>query len=194
VAVSATPGANASFSGWTGGLTSLVNPLSVTMTGNILLYGNFSSLQPQTIAFAPPATAAFPGPSLTLSASATSGLPVSFSLLSGPGELTGAQLTPTGTGPVVVQASQAGNAQWLPAPSVNGTIQFNPVAAISRIRFNMTGRDARVTPRPLSAGLSLLWTDPADLLNSPWPSLSNPILASPRTGAFSLPAVPTALK
>jgi hypothetical protein len=141
VTVSAVPGPNASFSGWTGSLSGPANPLSVTLTGNIVLYANFSSLQAQTITFAPPATAVFPGPGLTLSATATSGLPVSFSVLSGPGQLTGAQLTPTGPGPVVVQANQVGNAQWLPAPPVDGAIQFNRTIEIARIRFNLTGRD-----------------------------------------------------
>jgi uncharacterized repeat protein (TIGR02543 family) len=192
VVASATPSAGATFGGWTGSLTAAANPLSVTLTGNISLTANFSSPLAQTITFAPPATATFPGPSLTLAASATSGLPVSFALVSGPGQLSGAQLSPIGMGPLVIQASQPGNAQWQPAPPVDGAIQVNPPAIVARIRFNASGHDARVTPRPLDRGLSLLWTDPANLAASPWPALTNPLPATPMTGAFSLPAVPTA--
>lgn len=55
-----------------------------------------------------------------ISATASSGLPVSFSILSGPATVSGNTITLTGaTGQVVVQASQAGNGQYNPAPSVN---------------------------------------------------------------------------
>ena len=57
---------------------------------------------------------------ITLSATATSSLPVSYSVISGPAVVSGNVLTLTGTtGTVTVQASQAGNAQFNPATSVN---------------------------------------------------------------------------
>lgn len=55
----------------------------------------------------------------TLSATATSGLPVTFTLVSGPATLSGNTLTLTGqTGTVTIRASQTGNAQYNPAPDV----------------------------------------------------------------------------
>jgi rhamnogalacturonyl hydrolase YesR len=64
---------------------------------------------------------------ITLNASASSGLPVSFSLLSGPASLAGNTLTITGAGTVVVQASQAGNANYA-ATNVNLSFVVNPAA------------------------------------------------------------------
>ena len=56
---------------------------------------------------------------ITLSATASSGLPVSFELMEGPATISGNTLTLTGTtGMVRLKASQAGNATWLPAPDV----------------------------------------------------------------------------
>lgn len=56
---------------------------------------------------------------ITLQATASSGLPVSFELVEGPATINGNLLTLTGeTGVVRLKATQAGNATWLPAPDV----------------------------------------------------------------------------
>lgn len=55
---------------------------------------------------------------VTLSASASSGLPVQWQLLSGPAVLSGAVLTFTATGTVAVAASQEGDLNWLAAQPV----------------------------------------------------------------------------
>ncbi|WOK05635.1 T9SS type A sorting domain-containing protein [Imperialibacter roseus] len=59
---------------------------------------------------------------VALSASSTSELPVSFVLVSGLATLDGNQLTLTGSGEVVVMATQAGNDDFLPAGSVSRTL------------------------------------------------------------------------
>ncbi|BDV44551.1 fibronectin type III [Geotalea uraniireducens] len=76
----------------------------------------------QSITFTPPATATYGDAPLALSATATSGLPVSFSLTSGPASLSGNLLTITGAGSIVVTATQAGNATYSAAPAVQRTI------------------------------------------------------------------------
>ena len=89
----------------------------------------FSNIQ---VAFAPGITAnshfiTFPAPvdrpvtaaPFALTATASSGLPVSFSLVSGPAALNGSTLTVTGIGNVVVRASQVGNLTYLPAPDAD---------------------------------------------------------------------------
>ena len=68
----------------------------------------------QTISFTLPASVAANSPPLTLSATASSGLPVTFSVISGPASLNGNQLSFTGPGVATVQASQAGNGAYLP--------------------------------------------------------------------------------
>lgn len=84
--------------------------------------GGGTALQSQTINFAPLASVVLGSGSVTLSATASSGLPVSFSLVSGPATLSGNTLTPTGAGTVVVRASQAGNAQYSAAADVSQSL------------------------------------------------------------------------
>lgn len=66
----------------------------------------------QTIDFVPPARVRTTASPVLLEAIASSGLPVTFSLVSGPATLTGGTLTLTGSGTVVVRASQSGNASY----------------------------------------------------------------------------------
>lgn len=88
----------------------------------ILLSGN--ALLPQSIVFLLPSSAPFtPTPAnLSSYAAATSGLPLSFKVVSGPAKLSGSVVTLTGAGSVVIQASQAGNAAYVAAASVTKTI------------------------------------------------------------------------
>jgi hypothetical protein len=79
--------------------------------------------RPQTITFAPPQTVVAAGSGVVLNATATSGLPVTFTLVSGPATLSGSVLTGS-NGPVVVRATQPGNSMWAPADLVERTIQF----------------------------------------------------------------------
>jgi hypothetical protein len=51
----------------------------------------------------------------------SSGLPASFSIVSGPASVSGNEITLTGTGEVVLKASQGGNSDYLP---VSETISF----------------------------------------------------------------------
>ena len=61
---------------------------------------------------------------ITLQATASSGLPVSFEMIDGPATINGDVLTLTGeTGTVMMKATQAGNAAWLPAPDVIKTFE-----------------------------------------------------------------------
>jgi hypothetical protein len=73
----------------------------------------------QTISFTGPANQPYSATPLTLSATATSGLTVTFSVNSGPATVSGPILTLTGSGPVSVRASQAGDANRNAAPDVD---------------------------------------------------------------------------
>ena len=86
------------------------------------------SLAPQTISFpAPVSPIAFSsGATVALSATSSSGLPVTISLLSGPGSLSGDTLTITGTGRVWLAANQSGNAGYAAAAQVKQSILVNP--------------------------------------------------------------------
>jgi hypothetical protein len=93
-----------------------------------------SNLAAQTIAFSPPRNVVANAPGLTLSASSSSGLPVSFSIVSGPATSMGNTLNFTSaTGDVVVRASQAGNGSFLAAESVDR--KFTVVATATSLPY-----------------------------------------------------------
>ena len=94
---------------------------SVSLTGT-----GITQQQPQTITFPNPGTQTYGAGPITLTATASSGLPVSYAIISGPAAVSGSVLSINGAGTVTVQASQAGNDQWLPAAPVNDTFTVNP--------------------------------------------------------------------
>jgi hypothetical protein len=84
----------------------------------------------QTITFAPLLNKTYGNPPFTVSASASSGLPVSFSIVSGPATISGSTVTITGVGTVTVRASQVGNENYNPAPSVDRSFQVSQVSYV----------------------------------------------------------------
>lgn len=83
----------------------------------------------QTIAFPNPGSKVFGSAPVSLSATATSGLPVTYSLVDGPATLAGNVVTLTGVGTVEIEASQSGNATYLAALPVRVSFAVDPAAA-----------------------------------------------------------------
>src|ERR1019366_8805435 len=107
------------FAGWTGDATGNAPALPVIMSSNKSVMAHFTALLPQTISFGPPGTVTTRSLPFALLAAASSGLPVSLALDSGPVSLSAAVATPTGSaGEVTVTATQAGNAAYLPGQPV----------------------------------------------------------------------------
>ncbi len=77
----------------------------------------------QTIDFAAPADRAFTTEPVALSAASSAGLPVSFSVVSGPARIEDAAVVLTGAGAVTVRAAQAGGPNHLAAAEVDRTFQ-----------------------------------------------------------------------
>lgn len=73
----------------------------------------------QTINFTGPANQAYSTTPITLSATASSGLTVTFSVTSGPAEISGNSLTMLGAGTVVIEAAQAGGTNYNAATPVS---------------------------------------------------------------------------
>jgi sugar lactone lactonase YvrE len=92
---------------------------------SVPLYGNGTAAS-QTITFAwlGAAVSYGVGP-ISLSATASSNLPVTFSIASGPGAINGNALSITGAGTVVVAANQSGNQDYAAAPSVTQSLVVN---------------------------------------------------------------------
>jgi hypothetical protein len=101
--------------------------------------------QTQTINFPNPGPVNYGVAPITLTASATSGWPIAYSLISGPATLAGNVLTITGAGSVVVQADQSGNTEYSAAASVQDTITVNPEATTV----------TWATPAPITYGTAL---------------------------------------
>ncbi len=94
------------------------NPFDISITGT----GRIASQIPQTLVFAAPLKLYLAESPFTLSANASSGLPVAFTVLSGPASVSGNVLTFTGAGLVKLRATQTGNADFLAATPVERTI------------------------------------------------------------------------
>jgi len=93
-----------------------------TTTGTIL---KFATKKTQSISFKQPSSPVKSGAKVTLSALASSGLPVTFVVLQGHAKVSGSVLTTTGTGNVVIEATQPGNAAFGAAAPVKHTIVVN---------------------------------------------------------------------
>src|SRR5256885_15592716 len=91
----------------------------------------------QFINFDPIAGKTFGDSDFSVSATASSGLPVSFSIESGPATISGSTVHITGAGTVMVRASQAGNGNYNPAPDADQS--FDVAKANQSISFAALG-------------------------------------------------------
>ena len=136
------------------------NQLTVTafdQTGNSstdsLTVGYQAPKQSQTITFPAVADHTFGDTPIPLVAAASSGLQVSFTVVSGAGSLANNMLTLTGAGSVTVRAAQPGNEQFYAAPAVEAS--FTVTKAGQSITFGLlTDKPVGTTPIALSATAS----------------------------------------
>ncbi|MEP7334579.1 MAG: hypothetical protein ABI717_02255 [Actinomycetota bacterium] len=92
----------------------------------------------QSITFNTSPAVAVVGGSYGVGASASSGLPVSFSLAAGSSgvcTISGATVSFVGTGTCTVRANQAGNANYLPAPQVTQSVDVDDAVVVQTISF-----------------------------------------------------------
>jgi len=134
--LSAVSVASAASPGYVGTLPAGTDTITATFNGdsyNASSTGTASSTvgaQSQTITFTAPTTPVTYGASaVTLSATATSGLTVAFTIdsssTSGACSVSGTTLTFTGVGNCVIDANQAGNGSYSAAPQVQQTVVIN---------------------------------------------------------------------
>ena len=90
----------------------------------------------QTIAFAPPERATYGDAPLSLTATSSSGLPVTFAVTSGPGTLDGATLRITGAGTIQIRALQGGAGTFGPAAVTRAIL-------VAKAPLHVTAEDAR---------------------------------------------------
>ncbi len=94
------------------------------------------ALKPQTITFGTVPAKLFPSAVFTLDASASSGLPVTYEVISGPATVSGNAVTLVGTGTVTMRAKQSGTGVY--ASAVNVTQSFEVSYANKLAEFRAT--------------------------------------------------------
>ena len=138
------------FTGWSVGSMGNNASSSINLSGNLSITANFEPIgnqQSQTINFSSISDKLTTDNPFQINASASSGLPVSLNIVSGPATLSGNTITLNGnTGLVVVEASQSGNSNYLPAPTVTRTFNVtnsnqgnNPTVVLSTSSTTVTG-------------------------------------------------------
>ncbi|HZH66794.1 MAG TPA: PA14 domain-containing protein, partial [Flavisolibacter sp.] len=156
--------------------------------------GTTVGLLDQTISFLPLANIAFGTGAITLAATASSALPVSFALVSGPATIAGNQLTPTGPGTISIRATQGGNTIYNPAPEVVQNFlvavgaQCSATGTILREQWNgITGNDILQIPQttvPASTSQVNLFEGPRDVANQ-YGSRIRGYICAPQTGVYN---------
>jgi hypothetical protein len=92
----------------------------------------------QTITFNPLQNRSDGEPQFSVSATASSGLLVSFEILTGPATISGNRVTITGTGVISIRASQAGSMNYNSAPNADQAFSVYPPPALTlaQLRIN----------------------------------------------------------
>lgn len=109
----------------------VASPQYVALSGT----GTGQPKQQQTITFSRIPDHVYGDASFTLSATASSGLPVTFSVLSGNATVSGSTVTITGIGTVTILANQAGDSTYAPAQVVSQSF------SITRGKLTVTADD-----------------------------------------------------
>jgi hypothetical protein len=126
----------------------------------------------QTISFGSLSSKTFGNAPFALSATASSGLPVSFQILSGPATISGNTITITGVGTVTVRATQAGNSNYNAAASVDQA--FNVASANANILldnlahiYDGTAKFATATTNPAGKSVTFSYSQNGVAVTSP---------------------------
>ena len=143
-----------------------IGSYAVTSVVNDVLYGGTATAtytitrMVQTVDFPDPG-AQWTTSVVGLAATASSGLPVTFAVASGPGTIGGGtNLSFTGAGTVSVVATQAGDADWLPAAATNSIVVSKAAATVALGNLNQTydGASKSATATTDPAGLAVDFT------------------------------------
>lgn len=162
----------------------LDNNLNVANNTQTIPVSGAGALLPQTIKFTLTGTPTYGALPITMAAVSSSGLPVDFAVVSGPGKVAGPELTITGAGPITVSASQAGNATYLAAAPVQQTITVLPAAL--KVTINSISRAyGAANPAFTSAVEGLLNNDAVTVVYNTTATASSPVGTYPITALLS---------
>jgi uncharacterized protein YjdB len=109
------------------------------------------SRRSQTITFPPLTNRVRTSGAFSLDATASSGLSITYELVSGPARLALQLVNFTGAGPVTIRVSQAGDASYLPAPDVEVTFTVPP--AVNQVILSAAASSGGPTAANLALAL-----------------------------------------
>jgi hypothetical protein len=151
----------------------------------------------QTLAFPKPATPLVYGVKpITLKATASSGLAVAFSVLSGPGKASGANgatLTVTGVGTLVVAANQAGNANFTAAPQLKYSIVVSK-APLTVAATSLAMKQGAKVPALTYAITGYVNSETAAKVLTGKPALTTAVTSKSAVGAYAITTAAGTLK
>lgn len=138
-------------------------PYSVTASAGSGTTASFSltnTKASQTITFSTIPTKTYGDSAFSLDATASSNLPVTLSVISGPGTISGNILTINGAGNIIVRATQPGNNNYDPAPPIGQPVQVAKATPSVTATSSKSPADfgesvtftATVTPAPNTTG------------------------------------------
>lgn len=108
------------------------------------------AMKPQTITFGIIPAKVYPRANFSLSATASSGLPVLYEVVSGPAVMTGNSVSLNGVGTVIIRAQQAGNDVFASASSVTQSFTVSYASDLAEFRavngLAMDGSQDLLTP------------------------------------------------
>jgi hypothetical protein len=150
VSASSTSGLTVTFSIASGPATISGNTVTITGAGTVVVRAsqagdnNYNSATPvdqsftvakanQTVTFGALANKTYGDPPFSAIATASSGLTVTFSIVSGPATVTGDTVTITGAGTIVARASQVGDGNYNAATPVDRTVTVAQAASTTTV-------------------------------------------------------------
>jgi sugar lactone lactonase YvrE len=142
--------------------------------------------EPQTITFPNPGTQTYGVVPIALTATASSGLPVTYTVISGPAMVSGNVLTIIGAGLVTVEADQPGNEDWLPAPPVRDSFTVNK--AVLTVTANAASMTYGGSPPLLTASYSGFVNGDGQGVLSGSPSLTTTATSGSPVGPYPIMA------
>jgi hypothetical protein len=135
--------------------------LLANISTNHSLLVTFAAKADQQIVFAPLSDATYGDPPFALNASASSGLPVIFSVISGPVSITGSNiLSIFGAGLATIQAAQGGNSDYNPATNIGRALNINKATqtiSFAPLANKALGEPPFVLNASASSGLPVLF-------------------------------------
>ena len=163
------------------------NTLNSPATQSIGLSGAGTGELSQVITFPAIANCSYGAPAISLLGSASSGLPLTYQVSSGPAVIHGQTLTITGAGSIVVQATQSGSYAYQAAASA--TVSFTVSPALLTVTPNKTTAMYGSVPKSFATAITgFVFGQSAGQVLTGAPLVTTGGIAAPGVGTYQLTA------